>query len=188
MCGRYTGYVDDSDELKTIYTIAKAGWYGKELKTGEIFPTDTVPLVIERSGILAAAPAMWGFPSPKGKGVIINARAETAVSKPAFADCFQNRRCIIPSTGYFEWSQNKEKYHFRDPNRAMLYLAGLYNFYDDGIRFVILTTCANASVSDVHDRMPVILRERELGPWERDIRFAAKCIGRVMPQLVRTAV
>ena len=79
MCGRYTGYVDDSDELKTIYTIAKAGWYGKELKTGEIFPTDTVPLVIERSGILAAAPAMWGFPSPKGKGVIINARVTTKV-------------------------------------------------------------------------------------------------------------
>jgi len=188
MCGRYTGYVDDSDELKTIYTIARSGLYGKELKTGEIFPTDIVPLLYDRGGFMTSGAAVWGFPSPKGKGVIINARAETAASKPAFAECFMNRRCVVPTTGYFEWSKDKSKYYFTRPKRAMLYLAGLYNIYEDVVRFVILTTTANESVSSVHDRMPVILGDKELGRWERDVKFAALCLGRVMPELVKTAV
>ncbi len=185
MCGRYTGFVDESRELHDIYTAARSAYPDVNFKSGEIFPTNTVPLLTANGGSLRPAPAVWGFPGFRGKEVIINARAETAAEKYTFAESFRRRRCIVPTTGYYEWSRDKEKFLFNRPERKILYLAGLYNEYADGIRFVILTTAANPSVSDVHHRMPLLLGEDQLMLWGRDVDFALAHLSSTMPPMTR---
>ncbi len=185
MCGRYTGYVDECEELKTIYTEAVRRYPGVKFHSGEIFPTNTVPLLTGQREGLAPVPGTWGYPGYNGKGVIINARAETAGVKPTFADSLRYRRCVVPTTGYFEWSGEKRKFLFRQPNRTILYLAGLYREYTDGVRFVILTTAANASTADVHPRMPVVLEEDMLEVWECDTGFAEWYLRQAMPWMTR---
>lgn len=187
MCGRYTGFVDESRELHDIYTAAGLAYPDVNFKSGEIFPTNTVPLLTANGGSLRPAPAAWGFPGFRGKEVIINARAETAAEKYTFAESFRRRRCIVPTTGYYEWSREKEKFLFNRPERKILYLAGLYNEYADGVRFVILTTAANPTVSDVHHRMPVILGKDQLNLWSCDTSFAKEYLGHEMPELIRKA-
>lgn len=186
MCGRYTGYVDECEELKTIYTIAGETYPGVRFHSGEIFPTNTVPLLTAKNDILTPIPGIWGYPGYHGRGSIINARAETASEKVTFAESFRTKRCIVPTTGYFEWSAQKRKYLFRRPAKTILYLAGLYREYTDGVRFVILTTAANEYVSDVHPRMPVVLEENSLSLWGQDMSFAEIYLTRSMPYLTRS--
>jgi len=185
MCGRYTGYVDDCEELKTIYTEAKAAWPKTEFRSGEIYPTHTVPLLAAKDGVLVPFPGYWGFPGFKGSEVIINARCETAAEKPTFADAFRWGRCVVPTTGYFEWDRQKRKFLFNRPHEQILYLAGLYRNDPDRTRFVILTTAANASVRCVHYRMPVILDADTLIRWTVDEQFAQMYVQSEMPEMVR---
>ncbi len=185
MCGRYTGFVDESRELLDIYTAAKSAYPDVNFNSGDIFPTNTVPLLTANGGSLSPIPAIWGFQGLRGKGVIINARAETAAEKYTFAESFRRRRCIVPTTGYYEWSRDKEKFLFNRPEQKILYLAGVYYEYADGIRFVILTTAANPTVSDVHHRMPLILTEDQLILWGCNVDFACAHLLSPMPPMVR---
>ena len=185
MCGRYTGYIDESDELKTIYTLAKKVYPNTAFKTGEIFPTNTAPIIIQDKTALRPVPGYWGYPGFKGNDLLINARAETAYQKPTFADAFRYGRCIVPTTGYFEWDKQKTKYLFRKSEQSILYLAGLYKVYQDTVKYVILTTAANASVADVHHRMPLLLDKDDLRKWMADPAFALEYIHHDMPVLER---
>jgi putative SOS response-associated peptidase YedK len=108
---------------------------------------------------------------------MINARSETAASKPAFRDALRRRRCIVPANGFYEWTRNGRErqphwFHRRDhAEETFLAMAGLWERWvahdsDDVIESVsILTTDANASVSPVHDRMPVLLARRDFDRW-----------------------
>lgn len=126
----------------------------------------------------------WGFPS-KGGQLIINARAETAKSKPLFRDSLQKRRCIIPAKGFYEWNRQKEKATFSDTEGKLLFLTGLYNIIDNERRFVILTTAANDSVKNTHDRMPLILQADELATWLFDQSAFAKLLDKVPSRLTK---
>jgi putative SOS response-associated peptidase YedK len=136
----------------------------------------------------------WGFPHFRGSGVIINARAETAHEKPMFRKNLALRRCLIPSTGFYEWAgenkKSKQKYLFKLPDDPVLYMAGLFNDFDGVRRFVILTTQANQSVVDIHDRMPLVLLRAELNGWLRDPHLARDILNdqRNRPQLIRQVV
>ncbi|MFA5138438.1 MAG: SOS response-associated peptidase [Elusimicrobiota bacterium] len=106
--------------------------------------------------------------------LIINARAETAASRPAFRKAFSSQRCLIPADGFYEWSRApKLPYRFVARARELFAFAGLW----DSRSFVILTTEANPLVRRVHPRMPVILaREAEaewIDPSTRPERLAA---------------
>jgi putative SOS response-associated peptidase YedK len=129
----------------------------------------------------------WGFDKWNNKGVIINARSETAAEKKMFAKPIAERRCIIPSTGFYEWAKThgkaKIKYQFNVPDSPMLYMAGFYT----ADNFVILTRAANDSMADVHDRMPVILYKDELVSWLNDKDFATDAMNRDSIELVREA-
>ncbi len=71
----------------------------------------------------------------------------------------------MPATWYYEWSGKKEKNIFYSKTQPVLFMAGIYNRYGDEERFVILTTEANESMKQVHDRMPLILEPDEIIPW-----------------------
>ena len=108
--------------------------------------------------------AVWGFTS-RDRRLVINARAETAPDKTMFYTPFRTGRCLIPARGFYEWDRERQKVSFEKPQGGVLYLAGLLRQENDGERFVILTTVANASVTDIHDRMPLILTAAQTGAW-----------------------
>ena len=79
MCGRYSLFMTEEDkEIQQIIAEVNRNNPEIQLKTGEIFPTNTAPVLIGGKQALEAKPLIWGFPNFRSKGVIINARAETA--------------------------------------------------------------------------------------------------------------
>lgn len=128
---------------------------------------------------LTAQNMQWGFPGIRGKGVVFNARSETALDKRMFRDSILSRRCIVPATAFYEWDKNKDKITFQRPDAPVMFMAGFYkcfanadkNRMSDGSRFVLLTTGANDSVSPIHERMPILLDENELEAWIFDDNF-----------------
>lgn len=180
MCGRYAVFTDEENEkLRTIVNGIEEQLKKHQsdigssscptlVKTGEIFPTDPVPVIISDSENRKAAVLFkWGFPNPmKAGAVIINARCETLHEKPTFRNLLRSGRCIVPASGFYEWNKTagspKEKYLIRAANSPLIYFAGLYGSFVDksGIRsarFVIITTDANMQMAGIHNRMPVIL-------------------------------
>lgn len=201
MCGRYTVFTEE-EIMEMIEIIAEVGKrFGKSsmnaLKTGEIFPTNLAPVMGMEENRIAAKPARWGFPKWNGKGQIINARAETALERPMFRKSIMERRCVIPSTGFYEWAhvegkKKKDKYLLRLPESSMLYMAGMTNIFKDASgnpfeAYCILTTAAVPSVARIHDRMPVILAADEQELWLKDDRFMSHVLKRSGPELVLKA-
>ncbi|MBH1942132.1 SOS response-associated peptidase [Mobilitalea sibirica] len=188
MCGRYNFTVEQSDEIREILEKLNAKIHGKEARTGEVFPTNLAPLLIEEEKKVEPALSTWGFPKYQQKGVIINARSETALEKRTFRGSLLNRRCIIPSTGFYEWDSSKQKFLFRQEGTNALYMAGLYSYYQEEMRFVILTTDANESIKEVHNRMPLVIPKNEIETWIMDNSAANEILHRVPPMLIKEAV
>ena len=187
MCGRYYFTTNSSDEKLNAISKAMAERYPGEYKTGEIFPGDIVPAVIDRMGKIVAVPAGFGFPGYQDNKLIINARSETAVEKKTFADSLRERRVILPASGFFEWSHDgkKTKYYFTVDSMQAIYLCGIYKIMDGKPYFVILTRAANESMIDTHDRMPVIVGENSVRPYLTDRDAAMEIIATAAPMLSR---
>lgn len=187
MCGRYffTGMSRD-EKMMAIVNMMERQFPGS-YKTGEIFPGDTAPAVIQSSGKIHAIPAIFGFPGFDGNKLLINARSETAAQKKTFADSLRNRRAILPAEGFYEWSHDgkKAKYYFQLENDSALYLCGFYKIVDGQPRFVVLTRQANESMIGIHDRMPVIARESEVRPYLTDWAAAEEILAVNAPLLKR---
>lgn len=181
MCGRYVAEDDESVDMGALYRALHTAYPTVQLKSGEILPTDTVPLICGREK--TPMPGTWGFPGYNGKGLIINARVESVAEKVTFRDAFLRCRCIVPTTGYFEWSKQKQKFRFNLPGTRMVYLAGLYRSTPEGLRFVILTTAANDSAARIHPRMPLILAGGMTDAWVADTGEAMACLRATMPEM-----
>lgn len=188
MCGRYNFTVEQSDEILEILEKLNAKFQGREARRGEVFPTNLAPILIEEEREVSPVLSGWGFPKFDGKGVIINARSETAFEKKTFRESLLNRRCIIPSTGFYEWDSEKRKFLFHMEGTNALYMAGLYTNYRDEMRYVILTTDANLSMKDVHTRMPLVIPKNEIKTWIMDDSATNDLLKRVPPQLIKEAV
>src|ERR1017187_421175 len=104
---------------------------------------------------------------------MINARSETAATKPAFRDPLASRRCLVPADGFYEWKRSgkaKQPYCFEVNDGELFAFAGLWDRWKDPSgQWVkscsILTTTPNAVTSTVHDRMPVILDRADYDLW-----------------------
>jgi putative SOS response-associated peptidase YedK len=104
---------------------------------------------------------------------LINARSESVSEKPAFRHAIKYRRCIIPTSGFYEWERSggkKQPYYIRMADHAPMCLAGIWESWKspDGSAletFAILTTAANKLVEPIHDRMPVILSPDSFNLW-----------------------
>lgn len=190
MCGRYNFSAEESRDIQRIIrevqrrNIPRAD----EMKLGEVFPTEQAAILLAADGRLVPAVQTWGFPSPKGSGVIINARSETAHEKQLFRNSLETRRCIVPSSGFYEWSTKKEKFLFTSPNTGCIYMAGLYGIFEGETRYVVLTTQANESVQEIHHRMPVIIGKKDILNWLTDKGCARRILHRRMPLFHKSAI
>jgi putative SOS response-associated peptidase YedK len=104
----------------------------------------------------------------------INARAETIDKTPAFRRAFQKRRCLIPADGFYEWRKTrppKVPFHIALKDESPFCFAGIWEAWQDPTSgewlrsCSIVTTEANELISQIHDRMPVILREADFPLW-----------------------
>ena len=176
MCCRYY-YEDFEIELRELMKAEQVVELPdfRNRKTGErdICPSQA-GVVLHGAGnsghdsIIGASEMLWGFTNPVKKGLIINARAETAREKVSFADSIAKRRCVIPASGFYEWDPYKARYRFTSPKGGLLLLAGFFRKEQGVPRFTILTTEANESMISVHDRMPVMIGRKEIRPWIED--------------------
>ena len=92
-------------------------------RTGDVFPSQNAMILKGEGNHLAAEQMRWGFPGfEKGK-LLINARAETALERPTFRESVQDRRCIIPARGFYEWNKSKEKFIFERKETPVLFMA-----------------------------------------------------------------
>lgn len=120
----------------------------------------------------------WGLlPSwvkdPDNFSTLINARSETVAEKPSFRAGMHHRRCVIPADGFIEWTGqrgSKRPFYLKRSDEGLLAFAGLWEHWQgaDGSEIesaVILTTQANATVSPLHNRMPVILDPEQFDAW-----------------------
>lgn len=144
MCGRFYILAEEAGE-----TVVQ-----------EIFPTQEVE-VLTRYG---RRRMRWGIPQIIGKGVMINARAETVAVKPMYSRSFATNRCLVPAQGFYEWlhqedKKTKDKYRLDRADGEKMMMAGIYN--EQG-QFVIITQPPNETVKPLHDRMPVVMPSPEI--------------------------
>jgi len=175
MCGRFTQYSDPEvyarhfgadvlSETKPRYNLA---------------PTQPVLAVRQtEEGARELVPLRWGLvPSwskgPDNRYSMINARAETVDSKPAYRNAFKHRRCLIPTEGFYEWKaeeRGKTPYLIRRSEGEPFGMAGLWEAWhgkngETMESCTVIVTDANDLVRELHDRMPVILAPEDYAAW-----------------------
>jgi putative SOS response-associated peptidase YedK len=176
MCGRFA-QPHSSEELARIFrarpTVDMPG------QRFNVAPTDEVAGVVEHHGERVIEPFRWGLvpwyaEDRRGAARLINARAETVETKPAFRTSFAKRRLIIPAAAFYEWQRagnRREPFAVRRRDDDPLALAGVWAIWRDdetGERIYtcsILTTVPNALVEPIHNRMPVILDPSDWDRW-----------------------
>jgi putative SOS response-associated peptidase YedK len=145
-----------------------------------IAPTQPVPVIRQhpKEPIRQISLMKWGLIPSWAKSAFdaastINARSETAATKPAFRDPLKFRRCLIPADGFYEWKRTgtaKQPYCFEVNEGELFGFAGLWDGWKNAegqwIKTCsILTTIPNAVTSAIHDRMPVILDPESYDLW-----------------------
>lgn len=139
------------------------------------------PVLIVRAGAKGEREfrlVRWGLiPSwakdPGQYGMLVNARCETAADKPSFRGAMRHRRCLIPATGYYEWTGgrgSKQPHLIGLKDQPVFAMAGLWETWlgADGSEIetvAILTTAASVDLAPLHDRMPVIIEPEHYDRW-----------------------
>ena len=141
----------------------------------EIRPTDVVPVIAPDSkGNRAVFPMKWGYTLPNSNKPLVNARVESAATKPTFSESWSRRRCIIPASHYYEWKHFRSsdgklrtgnKFLIQPKEATITWLCGLYRFEDDLPVFTILTREPSEELAQIHDRMPLILPTDRIDDW-----------------------
>ena len=177
MCGRYR-----LSRRKQIIEehFETAGWQDDWSPRYNIAPTQHIPVIRQhpKEPIRQLSSMKWGLIPSWARDVsiasgTINAKSETAATKPAFRDPLKFRRCLIPADGFYEWQRRgsaKQPYCLEVSDGELFSFAGLWDGWKNAegqwIKTCsILTTTPNAVTSAIHDRMPVILDPDSYDLW-----------------------
>jgi putative SOS response-associated peptidase YedK len=175
MCGRYVLYSAE-EILRQIFEFSNRHPVSPRFN---IAPSQTVMAVrLGPDGRREAVGLRWGLlpawakpgdrrPAP------INARAETAGGRLMFRDALRRRRCLVPADGWYEWKRSgrsRQPHFIRRRDRAPMALAGIWERWEQpGLQAVesvaLLTTAPDASLSSIHNRMPLVLQPADYAPW-----------------------
>jgi len=177
MCGRFVGF-RSLRELQENFPIDKAAC--EVTANYNVAPSQEILAILKHEGENWLDKLHWGLVPFWAKDVsignrMINARSETVAEKPSFRNAFKKRRCLILADGFYEWKGekgHKQPMFITLPDRKPFAFAGLWETWnkksdpDSNYKScTIITTQASESFSEIHHRMPVILKSEIFEPW-----------------------
>lgn len=195
MCGR-SSLSKTEKELEERFD---ASFYSEELErynpipSYNVAPSHILPIILNQDS-QHFRPAHWGFipfwaKDRKIAFKMINARIETVLEKSTFKKAVASKRCLVPADGFYEWKKTgngKLPYRITKKDGSLFAFAGLWSVWksDDGnelLSFTIMTQAPNELVSQIHDRMPVILRQDHEQLWLSDDLPPAELLAALEP-------
>ena len=182
MCGRFT-LTTTADELHERFGVRVPQNVPQRWNIAPSQPS----IIFRQSGLeISASFAEFGLIMGQNGKRIINARAETVSEKPTFRDAFSISRCLVPSSGWYEWAGKGRPFHVQLADARVMAFAGLY--FKSGSpsqagQFVILTTAAEAELAKVHHRSPLVLPASNWQSWLSGAEVEAEAC--LVPPLAR---
>lgn len=185
MCGRYN-IIPNADAWISAFdlTVSARPVIESLAPSYNVAPSQAVPIVrsLQDNDQRTVALLHWGLIPSWAKDAkigyrTINARAETLAEKPSFRGAYKKRRCLVIANGFYEWrspksgESTKQPFHIHAKTEQPLAFAGLWEHWknpEDGQEVnscCIITTVANQSMADIHQRMPVILEQENFHRW-----------------------
>jgi putative SOS response-associated peptidase YedK len=174
MCGRFV--ITSPPEA-----LRQAFGYGEQPNfppRHNIAPTQPIPVVIVENGVRHFRLMRWGLlpawvKDPRTFTLLINARSETVLEKPAFKNAMRRRRCLIPADGYYEWQVSgarKRPYFIQRRGGGPIGLAGLAETWtgpngEELDTVAIVTAPASPDLAALHPRVPVTIRPDDFERW-----------------------
>jgi putative SOS response-associated peptidase YedK len=178
MCGRFT--LTQPANIAAKFGLDNFAPVEPEFYTPRfnVAPTQRIVVIPTKDMQREARRMRWGLIPYWAKDIkigasLINARAESIASKPAFRSAFASRRCLIPADGFYEWQQTphgKEPYRIVLASGELFAFAGLWERWrspeGETIESCCIVTCApNELAARFHDRMPVIIAPEDYDTW-----------------------
>lgn len=174
MCGRFV-ITSPPEVLRQIFGYSEQPNFPPR---HNVAPTQPIPVVMVENGARHFRLMRWGLlpawvKDPKKFTLLINARAETVLEKPAFRNAMKRRRCLIPADGYYEWQVfegRKRPCFIYRRDRGPIGLAGLAETWigpngEELDTAAIVTAPASADLSALHPRVPVTIRAGDFDRW-----------------------
>ncbi len=192
MCGRIAITLP-TDAMAQLFSAMPANNL-PDVPNFNVCPTNQIHVVLGEDEAARRLVSMrWGFipnwyKSPSDGPLLINARAETLAEKPAFRSACRSRRCLIPVTGFYEWTKDSAgvRWPWYISAEAPLALAGVWQdwaFGDESLSTcAIVTTRANDTLSQIHHRMPVVIDEEDWGLWLGEQGHGAAALMKAAPE------
>lgn len=166
MCGRYA----ITKAAKKTKNIVQNNEGVEDTDNYNAYPTQLLPVIKKDNDSLTLTNYHWGLVPKWSEKMqdfrpLNNARLETLMEKRTFSGLVAKQRCVVPADGYYEWRKNDEgkkfPYFIKREHNETLFFTGLYQ-KNNNIEFSVITTAAQGELTDIHHRMPVILKEEEI--------------------------
>ena len=174
MCGRYA-VTSAPEAIRTLFGYAEQPDFPPRYN---VAPTQPIAIVRLVNGKRQFALVRWGLlPSwvqdPRSFSLLINARGESVMDKPAFKSAMKYRRCLVPADGFYDWKASgtrRQPYYVRAKSGQPLAFAGLWETWtgpngEELETAAIVTTRANRTLAGIHERMPVIITPDAFDLW-----------------------
>src|SRR3989440_4825108 len=174
MCGRYA-ITTAPEAIRQLFGYLEQPNFPPRYN---VAPTQPVPIVRMTEGKRQFALVRWGLipawvKDPRAFSLIINARGESALDKPAFRNAMKYRRCLFPADGFYEWKREGEKkraYFVRLKSGQPMAFAGLWESWmgpngEEMETAAIITLPAAGEFARLHERMPVIVPPEAFNLW-----------------------
>ena len=175
MCGRKTLSMS---KRQIIEQLMVDEWQVEDYTPSyNIAPTQNSVVLVQERGYNIVRSMRWGLIPAWSKNELygskmINARIETVTTKPSFKNLIPKNRCIVLSDGYYEWKQSggrKVPFFIQRKDGGLMFFAGLWTTWSMSSKriftYTILTTKAHKDISDIHDRMPVLIDKSKAKMW-----------------------
>jgi len=195
MCGRIAITLP-TDAMAQLFEAQPANDL-PDVPNYNLCPTNRVPVI--RSGELGRriSAMRWGLLPPwyaqeSAGPLLINARSETIAEKPAFAEACRQRRCLIPASGFYEWTKDEHgkrlPWYIQRSDSAPIAFAAVWQSWQGSGHdtpvdsCAIVTTAANDQMAQIHPRMPVILEPQDWALWLGEAGRGAARLMRAGPE------
>ena len=179
MCGRFAITLPDQAMAQLFDALPSNDL--PPLPRYNVCPTTAIATVTSAQGARRLRPMRWDFiphwyDSPSDGPLLINARAETLAEKPAFRAAARDRRCIVPASGFYEWTKdadgNRLPWYVTRADGAPMAFAAIWQDWSregddkvDGPTVAVVTCAAAHEMAEIHHRTPVVLEPDDWAMW-----------------------